>query len=59
MKQDCVVFVGFELVGRITKILYVDEISCALRCLQDKKCQSYNSKSDVSDAKKKIKYRKT
>ena len=52
MKQDCVVFVGFELVGRITKILYVDEISCALRCLQDKKCQSYNSKSDISDAKK-------
>ena len=52
MKHDCVVFLGFELVGRITKILYVDEISCGLRCLQDKKCQSYNSKSDVSDAKK-------
>ena len=31
MKQDCVVFVGFEPVGRITKILYVDEISCGLR----------------------------
>ena len=31
MKQDCVVFVGFELVGRITMILYVDEISCGLR----------------------------
>ena len=28
-------------------------------CLQDKKCQSYNCKSDVSDAKKKIKSRKT
>ena len=52
MKHDCVVFLGFELVGRITKILYADEISCGLRCLQDKKCQSYNSKSDVSDAKK-------
>ena len=36
MKHDCVVFLGFELVGRITKILYVDEISCGLRCLQDK-----------------------
>ena len=47
-----VVFLGFELVGRITKTLYADEISCGLRCLQDKKCQSYNSKSDVSDAKK-------
>ena len=52
MKHDCVVFLGFELIGHITKTLYADEISCGLRCLQDKKCQSYNSKSDVSDAKK-------
>ena len=52
MKHNCVVFLGFELVGRITKTLYADEISCGSRCLQDKNCQSYNSKSDVSDAKK-------
>ena len=52
MKHDCAVFLGLEPVGRITKTLYADEISCGLRCLQDKKCQSYNSKSDVSDAKK-------
>ena len=52
MKQDWVVFLGFELIGHITKILYVDEISCELRCLQDENCQSYNSKSDANDAKK-------
>ena len=52
MKHDCVVFQGFELIGHITKTLYADEISCELRCLQDKNCQSYNSKSDVNDAKK-------
>ena len=49
MKHDWVVFLGFELIGHITKTLYVDEISCGLRCLQDEKCQSYNSKSDVGD----------
>ena len=52
MKHDCVVFQGFELIGHITKTLYADEISCGLRCLQDEKCQSYNSKSDANDAKK-------
>ena len=52
MKHDCVVFQGFELIGHITKTLYADEISCGLRCLQDEKCQSYNSKSDASDIKK-------
>ena len=52
MKHDCVVFQGFELIGHITKTLYADEISCGLRCLQDEKCQSYNSKSHVNDAKK-------
>ena len=36
MKNDCVVFLGLELVDRITKILYADEISCGLRCAQDK-----------------------
>ena len=49
MKHDYVVFPGFELTGHITKTLYADEISCGLRCLQDEKCQSYNSKSDVGD----------
>ena len=52
MKHDCVVFLGFELIGHITKTLYAEEISRGLRCLQDEKCQSYNSKSNVSDAKK-------
>ena len=52
MKHDCVVFQGFELIGHITKTLYADEISCGLRCLQDKNCQSYNSKSDANDGKK-------
>ena len=52
MKHDCFVFLGLELVDRIIKLLYADEISCGLRCPQDKKCQSYNTKSDVSDAKK-------
>ena len=52
MKHDCVVFLGFELIGHITKTLYAEEISCGLRCLQDEKCQSYNVKSDVSEAKK-------
>ena len=52
MKHDCVVFLGFELIGHITKTLYAVEISCGLKCLQDEKCQYYNSKSDVSDAKK-------
>ena len=52
MKHDCVVFQGFELIGHITTTSYADEISCGLRCLQDKNCQSYNSKSDVNDAKK-------
>ena len=52
MKRDCVVFQGFELIGHITMTLYADEISCGLRCLQDKNCQSYNSKSDASDRKK-------
>ena len=47
-----VAFPGFELVGHITKTLYADEISCGLRCLQDKKCRSYNSKSDTNDAGK-------
>ncbi|CAH3039728.1 unnamed protein product, partial [Pocillopora meandrina] len=40
------------LIGHITKTLYTDEISCGLRCLQDEKCQSYNSKSHPNDAKK-------
>ena len=53
MKHDCVVFQGFELIGHITKTLYADEISCGLRCLQAENYQSYNSKSDVGDAKKK------
>ena len=52
MKHDCVVFQGFELIGHITKTLYADEISCGLRCLQDKNCQSYNRKSDANDGKK-------
>ena len=52
MKQDCVVFQGFELIGYITKTLNAGEISCGLRCLQDKNCQSYNSKSDANDGKK-------
>ena len=52
MKHDCVVFLGFELIGHITKTLYADEMTCGLRCLQDEKFQSYNSKSDVSDAMK-------
>ena len=52
MKHDWVVFLGFELIGHITKTLYVDEISCGLRCLQDEKSQSYNSKSDAGDEKK-------
>ena len=52
MKHDCVVFQGFELIGHITTTLYADEITCGLRCLQDKNCQSYNSKSDANDAKK-------
>nr|XP_058972409.1 enoyl-CoA hydratase, mitochondrial-like [Pocillopora verrucosa] len=38
---------GFELIGHITKTLYAEEISRGLRCLQDEKCQSYNSKSDL------------
>ena len=45
-------FLGFELIGHITKTLYTDEISWGLRCLQDEKCQSYNSKSHPNDAKK-------
>ena len=52
MKHDCVVFQGFELIGYIIKTLNAGEISCGLRCLQDEKCQSYNSKSDANDAKK-------
>ena len=52
MKRDCVAFQGSELIGHITKTLYTDEISCGLSCLRDERCQSYNSKSDVSDAKK-------
>ena len=52
MKHDYVVFPGFELIGHITKTLYADEMTCGLRCLQDEKCQSYNSKSDANDAKK-------
>ena len=52
MKHDCVVFQGFELIGHITKTLNAGEISCGFTCLQDENCQSYNSKSDVSDAKK-------
>ena len=52
MKHDCVVFLGFELIGHITKTLYADEISCGSRCLHDEKCQSCNSKSDANDAKK-------
>ena len=52
MKHDCNAFQGFELIGHITKTLYVDEISCGLRCLQDENCQSYISKSDADDAKK-------
>ena len=52
MKHDCVVFLGFELIGYITKTLYAEEIRRGLRCLQDEKCQSYNSKSDASNAKK-------
>ena len=52
MKHVCVVFQGFELIGHITKTLNAGEISCGLRCLQDEKCPSYNSKSDVSDARK-------
>ena len=39
-------------ISHITKTLYAEEISCGLRCLQDEKCQSYNIKSDVSEAKK-------
>ena len=34
----------------LSKTLY--EMTCGLRCLQDEKCQSYNSKSDANDAKK-------
>ena len=52
MKHDCVVFLGFELIGHITKTLYADEISCGSRFLPDEKCQSCNSKSDANDAKK-------
>ena len=52
MKHDCAVFQGFELIGYITKTLNAGEISCGLRCLQDEKSQSYNSKSDANDAKK-------
>ena len=52
MKHDCVVFQGFELIGHITKTLNAGEISCGLRCLQDEKCQSYNSKSNAYDTKK-------
>ena len=47
-----VVLPGFELIGHITKTLYTDEINCGLKCLQDKKCRSYNSKSDANDAMK-------
>ena len=52
MKHDFVVSQGFELIGYITNTLYADEINCGLRCLQDEKCQSYNSKSDAGDEKK-------
>ena len=52
MKHVCVVFQGFELIGHITKTLNAGEISCGLRCLQDEKCQSYNSKSNAYDTKK-------
>ena len=52
MKHDCVVFQGFRLIGHITKTLNAGEISCGLRCLQDEKCQSYNSKSDANYVKK-------
>ena len=37
MKHDCDVFLGFELIGHITKTLYAEEISCGLRCLEDEK----------------------
>ena len=52
MKHDYVVFPGFELIDHIAKTLYADEMTYVLRCLQDEKCQSYNSKSDANDAKK-------
>ena len=52
MKRDCVVFQGFELIGHITMTLYADEISCGLRCLQDKK-KSRKKECQLSNQTKK------
>ena len=36
---------GFKLVGHVIETLASDEFGCGVRCLRNKNCQSYNSRS--------------
>ena len=43
----------FRLVGHVIEFLFTDEIDCGLRCVRNKKCQSYNCYSDEHHGNKK------
>ena len=43
----------FRLVGHIIESLFTDEFDCGLRCVRNKKCQSYNLYSDEFHGNKK------
>ena len=43
----------FRLVGHIIESLFTDEFDCGLRCVRNKKCQSYNLYSDEFHSNKK------
>ena len=42
----CVFISDYRLVGHVIESLLTDELDCGLRCVRNKKCQSYNCFSD-------------